>query len=501
MEVVMKTQSKILTIAAIALLLGSCSSGMQMSRTSKYQSDDVYFNPSASYSTEQSSTDAQNRSRSKSELKLTELEKKYADILANDTIGEIDTVIYKADKWANPYERVMSDSYEESYERRLRGRTNPYYRVSSLGAFYNDDYWYASAFRGDPYYNIIVMGTDIWVEPYYISSMFGWPYRSTYRWHSPFYRSHWGFGMGMYSPYYHWGFGHSAWSSYAWGYGAGYGAGYWHGYHWGSETSTTNYHYGRRPTSGPIEFDGRTRDDKAHSASINQVRQDLSQRQVTFSNESGRDRQQASASVTRTQNNRIAQQDPQRENVASSDRQVIVREPVRNAGAVSRTSREGMDINPTRVASPDKEMSTRPTREHNPSYTRPNPGNTNEFNRPTRGYPSTEAVRAGDRANRQVAPPTRTSTGQQGTYNPPPRGTRSPATTQPTGPTRSSGNVSRPSSGSSVGRSSTPARSSGSSVGRSTSPSRSSGASSGASRSTGSSSSSSSSSAGNSRSR
>lgn len=129
MEVVMKTKMKIFAMALAAILMGACSSSMQMSRSSSYQGDDLYYNPSSSYSVK--TAEESSSKNSPSSLKLADLEKKYQEILANDTIGEIDTVIYKADKYQNPYDRVLSDSYQESYERRLRGRQNPYYRVNN----------------------------------------------------------------------------------------------------------------------------------------------------------------------------------------------------------------------------------------------------------------------------------------------------------------------------------------------------------------------------------
>ncbi|HCY01347.1 MAG TPA: hypothetical protein DG754_14510, partial [Bacteroidales bacterium] len=112
-----------------------------MSKTSTYGGDDLYFNPSESYSVENSQ-----KSTSNSGLKLDDLESKYREILANDSIGNIDTLVYKAEDSGNPYSDVLSTSYQESYERRLRGRSDASYGVNDWATQYSDDYRYASAY-------------------------------------------------------------------------------------------------------------------------------------------------------------------------------------------------------------------------------------------------------------------------------------------------------------------------------------------------------------------
>jgi uncharacterized membrane protein YgcG len=483
----MKTTMKILAIALTLFVVGACSSSMQMSRSSKQSGDGIYYNPSVSYSVKSSQGDVS------SNAKLAELEKRYTQILSNDTLGDVDTVVYKSSS-ANPYERVLSDSYQESYERRLRGKENPYYGFSSGSAYYSDDYWYASAY--DPaYYNIIIMGNNVWVEPYYVSSMFGWPYHHSYYYswgYSPYYyrhnpwRYHFAFHWGYGYPYNYWGYNswyspyhpYSPWNNYAWGYNAGY----WDGYYGGNQASSANYHYGRRPGSGNVTYGNRHSTDNSN-ATIGQRQREFAEKQVTFQDNTNAARgENTIQSPGFEQGNRMTRvpQEVTRDNNTTQPQQPVVREPVREPVVLTRPARESGNAEKGNQGTRNPEPTSR---DHSPSYTRPNPGNSNEFNRPPRNYPATEAVRTGGNDQKQVAEPTRTTPRQSDrSYNPPPRVSK-PATATPQrenrGSNSSTPNVSRPSSGSSSGSSSTPARSS------SGSSSSSSGSSSGSSSSSG----------------
>lgn len=236
----MKTNLKIYTFALLGFVLASCSSSMYMSKTSVTPTDDIYYTPSktssilASY---ENTTPINIDKQEPSKLNLAKLEKKYSEVLDSDT-GKIDTLIY-TDESSNPYERILSDSYQESYERRLRGMEDPRYGMENFTTRYSDDYFYASAY--DPsLYNVVVMGNQVWVEPWYISSMFFWP------------RHHFSFGIGL-------GYGWNTWGWSPWysnyynpyfGYNNLYG---WDPYYWNSNYYTGNYnnynnynYYGRR---------------------------------------------------------------------------------------------------------------------------------------------------------------------------------------------------------------------------------------------------------------
>lgn len=410
MEVVMKTKMKYLALILSASILGACSSSLQMSQSIGYQGDDLYFNPSEKYTAKSTTENDIKTDPSSTDLKFAELEKKYTEILANDTTGKVDTTIYKSED-ENPYERLFSDSYQESYERRLRGRANPYYGLGSWSYMYSDDYWYASSFRGDPYYNVIVMGSDIWVEPFYISSMFGWPYS----------------GFGFYSNYsYYWGMPymslyHAGFIGWAYGsyysiwhyndYAYGYNSGYWNGYNNINNLSNSpNYHYGRRPETGTVNYGNRPIPESASSANFNDRRRDMSEKQATFSN----DKNRKSDSNLRGES-RGEFQDPTKVSTRpAKDRDV--REPKRDGNQITRPTRESLNVNPTRISSGD----TKSSREHNPSYSRPNPGYSNEFNRPSRNYPQTEPLR--NRGNEKISSPIKGNDRSiNRSYNPPPR--------------------------------------------------------------------------------
>ncbi len=453
----MKTKFNIYAVAIAALIFGGCSSSMQLSRAPGQSTDDVYYTAGANEQVAaQPAENTPLKRGSDSELGLAELEKKYGEILANDTTGNVDTVIYKSQSKENPYERVLSDSYQESYERRLRGRYNGYY---GIGGVYSDDYWYASAY--DPtFYNVIVMGSDIWVEPWYISSMFGWPnygFGFGYSWpYSGFGYSPWGYGYASwnwgypYSPFYYHG-GYWGMNSYAWGYNNGY----WDGYYWGNNYNNNYYqhgNYGIRPNVGGPVVAGGTRPGGSTTAGINDTHRQLGDRQVVLSNN--------------TQDPTVISSRPNKAN----NSQEITRKP----NVVTRPSRESLNINPTRIVTNNREITrTEPTRQsYNPSYTKPKPANSSEFNRPIGGtYPASESVRieGGNSRKPKIEAPRGSRTPQSGrTYSPPSGSSNTPSglgnSRSNSGGRTSRGSGSSSSSGSSVssGSSSSGSSSSGS---------------------------------------
>ena len=148
------------------------------------------------------------------------------------------------------YDGTQGESYEDSYERRLRG-FSPSSRTaqSETGASMR----YASAY--DPaFYDVTVAGDQIWVEPRYVTSMFG-------NWGGglSFGIGSWGWGFST-SPFYGWGWNTPAWGwnwgypyyNYAWnwspywGWNAPYyGWGpYWHYPYWGWGGYFPHHHWG-----------------------------------------------------------------------------------------------------------------------------------------------------------------------------------------------------------------------------------------------------------------
>ena len=129
-------------------------------------------------------------------------DKEISAILENESIEDIDTVIYQSeDDYENPYESIVVDSYEESQQRRLDALRGAYGMHSNYFITLSDDYWYAQAYFNDPFYNVVVYGNNIWVEPYWMSSWYSYGY-SFYR---PYYsyNPYYSYGnYGFYYPYY-----------------------------------------------------------------------------------------------------------------------------------------------------------------------------------------------------------------------------------------------------------------------------------------------------------
>jgi len=240
----MKTKLQIIGIALTGLILTSCSSSIYMSKSSPASTDDIYYTPSknANLTTSNNSevaTTFVDNSQNTSDSKFAQLEKEYADIDNPDTSSvKSDTLVTKAE-YVNPYQKILSDSYEDSYERRLRGMEDPRYGIENFAIRYSDAYWYASAY--DPsFYNMIIMGDQVWVEPWYISSMFSWPH------------NHFGFGLGFglgFGGYYgSWNYWNNYYSPYSWNYNP-YGYGGYYPYpndYWNTNPSSPYGYYGRR---------------------------------------------------------------------------------------------------------------------------------------------------------------------------------------------------------------------------------------------------------------
>lgn len=236
----MKTRTHITMLTLVGFITMSCTSSLQVSNSSSW--NDEIYGSSSKPQTSQLALNNENKiiADKKVDSNLNQLEQKYADVIEinMDSIKN-DTIIYKAEE-TNPYERILSDSYQDSYERRLRGHQDPRYGMENWSAYYSSDYWFAQAY--DPYYyNIVVMGDQIWVEPRYISAMFGWP-RTNFS-----FGFGWNYGYWNYNSWYwnlpynynYYGYNNSYWS--------GWNDGYWHGSN-NNNYYGNNYYYGRRST-------------------------------------------------------------------------------------------------------------------------------------------------------------------------------------------------------------------------------------------------------------
>ncbi|HOG71405.1 MAG TPA: hypothetical protein PK839_01330 [Tenuifilaceae bacterium] len=237
----MKTKNYIPMLALLGFTTLSCSSSLQVSNTSSWE-DEIYRANTKTSKTELAQ-DSKDSTPVQTNLNdYAQLDKKYADELAvNQETTQNDTISSDKEN-VNPYESILSDSYQESYERRLKGMEDPMYGLNDWSVYYSDSYRYAQAY--DPnYYRLVVMGSQVWVEPWYIYNSFSWPRTSFYfgfgygwgynpwSWYyDPFFYS----PFNYYNPYYY-----SAWN---------FPGNYWinHGIEY-SYLNSGNFYYGRRP--------------------------------------------------------------------------------------------------------------------------------------------------------------------------------------------------------------------------------------------------------------
>lgn len=352
----MKTTIKLLTIAFALGLFASCSSSLHVNSSAPTNSDGIYY-----YADGNSAGTPTPEGVSNKVLDMETLEAKYKGFLANDSSEGSDTVLFSSPN-QNPYDRLLVDSYQEAYERRIAAMFNPYYRMNNWDVKYSSDYWYASAF--DPtFYNVFTVGDSVWVEPTWITNMFGRSYYSNpwlNRYNDPDF-IYFGFGFG--SPFY-----------------------YSHSLYMGPALYSKfrdDYEYGRRPGSGIVDYNSR----EEASASIGSIKGNLATRQITLGGQ---------ASI----------QDPVKKGTVSSNRGVVS-EPVRdkNNNIVS----PGSMNSPRSVGSKSVEGNTRVSVHRPPaSYTRPNPGNKIEFNA-SKGAGKVNSSSGITSGNRGYNPPIRTS--------------------------------------------------------------------------------------------
>lgn len=409
----MRPRILITMLTLSGLTLASCSSSLQVSKTSSW--DDEIYGKSISKSPKVQVAESKQVTPSEKSTQYSKMDAKFAEALkALEDSSKKDTVIYKAED-PNPYRRILSDSYQESYERRLRGFEDPRYGLENWSVYYSDDYRYAQAY--DPsYYRIVVMGSNVWVEPWYIYNSFGWP------------RSRFYFGFGL-------GFGYNYWNSFynfwdPWYFDINYynpwvvspyyvasyqlaNSAYWIGwydatYYWDKYTPNSNY-YGRRNT-------GNTNNTEQYVGSRNtslmpsdgQLVTTRRSREVAADNNPVVTTRETQTRVTPTYETRRG------EGRTTTGEQVAIRRE-----HTTRTAGEGTEFTPTRTTRPTREIGiSEPTRRTTtPTYERPRTGSGNEFN-------STRRVERPDNGTTTISrdpstsTPTRTTTP---TYNRPSR--------------------------------------------------------------------------------
>lgn len=250
----MKRLLNIIAVAAVALLLGSCSA---MFNSSTYGTNDLYRSDNR--------IQVANELKAKAEAEKAEAEARRAiweARVAEANAANAEAQYYGTTNGTTTYNSVVADTYESAYARRLYGFSSPTYQLPS--SYYNlstnATMRYATAY--DPsLYNIMVSGDQVWVEPKYITSMFGsWGATNvTYG----IYASPWMYGWSTYvDPFYYtwWGYPRYSWydwnwnicyNPYHWGYGYyPYYPGYYPG-HYPYHPGYHHHHYPPRPPQHP----------------------------------------------------------------------------------------------------------------------------------------------------------------------------------------------------------------------------------------------------------
>jgi hypothetical protein len=242
----MKTQIRLIIASAIALGMGSCTTGSLI--TGAYQ-DDIYFNPGSvpppvtaretppapPVVPDKNSEDKMVISQLKENEDGTKTLNNYilknnndnpevqAYNLDQQTPDETDTTVYYND---DQVKYVINNYYEGDdmdYAFRIRRFHDPYFYDSFYDNWMYGDNWYSPYFSfgwgWDPYFSL---------SP---SAYYGWGYNPCYYgWYSPYY--------AYQNPWYYDGY---------YGYWGGYYPGYWGG---GGAYYSDNYSYGRRRNSG-----------------------------------------------------------------------------------------------------------------------------------------------------------------------------------------------------------------------------------------------------------
>jgi hypothetical protein len=234
----------LITITAVLLIVaGGCTTG-RMASTGVYY-DDIYYAPDLTKANKEQAFapvpsivkeeekqikkeenrqirnyERSNLSREQRDTRdFSEIQNKYASILADDETENVDSLLYYNDEtgyWVDGFEGSEMD---RDYAERLIRFHGPFTRISYWSPLYNQFVYF-----NDPDWNVYVDGNyayafPTWSNPWYdsyrynwsspwhssfyfgIGSYWGYPYSSYYSWYDPFYSSYYSWGFGW--PYYH----------------------------------------------------------------------------------------------------------------------------------------------------------------------------------------------------------------------------------------------------------------------------------------------------------
>lgn len=193
------------------------------------------------------------------------IQEQYRQMLANDSIGDIDTTYYNKEQGYYINEFSGSD-----YDREEAERLRQWY-PQGFGYYDNSGYNLAMWLAGDPDWNVYIDGDKVWWTPtwtnygYYNSFHFSPArYGRLFAYNYPYYGSSFGFGIGcgFYDDFYwglNFGWGYSHYNHYPY-YGHGYYPYYGHGHHHGAYYGSgySKNYYGHRSSMGSKAGTNRT---------------------------------------------------------------------------------------------------------------------------------------------------------------------------------------------------------------------------------------------------
>jgi hypothetical protein len=257
----MKRKIKLWTLTmAITIMLAACSTSGRYSSIS----DDIYYSPAKVETASTITVKNTETTIEDAEIKQLKSETQAAIIQSAKKLTTDDSTIVVVED-AKPYKSLVSDSYEDSYERRLRGYNSPSYGMESVIRITTGSDWMQVTSYDPAFYNIIVMGDEIWVEPKYVTNMFS-PVRTTINlgYGNGYYGGYWdtwywprfGYSWGWYNSWYNpWSWNYPSY----WGWSYGWNGNWYHGnhhynhgyYHNDYAGRGNGYNYGRR-TSGTM---------------------------------------------------------------------------------------------------------------------------------------------------------------------------------------------------------------------------------------------------------
>lgn len=271
-------KTKLFYLGVIALVLGACSSARM--QTGLSYNDDIYYNPKGQLLSidkqqvpvlanqavraedqkvyQQKVQQYSRTSQAYDSRDFSQIQSQYANILANEQVGNVDTVVYYNDQtgyWVNDFN---GSSYDQSYAERIAKFHGPLRGIPYYSPLYTQVVYFS-----DPNWNVYVDGNYAYVFPSWSNRYYSNFYYGGYSSYS-----RWGFGMGFgwdYGwPYYGWnsyygygwpGYGYPYYGSPYYGWGGYYGWNHHHGHYyngWGGH----NY-WGHKPSRPGGFIDGK----------------------------------------------------------------------------------------------------------------------------------------------------------------------------------------------------------------------------------------------------